>query len=100
MGSTTFSAMDLFSNVANSKIALLINSYKNISLFFNASVMYFMVWRFCLQDLIGQEMALAFSLVFVFFFKILFIHFYREGKRRKKRGRETSMCGCLSHTPY
>ena len=35
-----------------------------------------------------------------FFLKILFICFQREGKRRRKRGRETSICGCLSHTPY
>ena len=34
-------------------------------------------------------------LITLFFFKILF----REGKRRKKRGRETSMCGCLSRAP-
>ena len=32
---------------------------------------------------------------FFFFFRILFI--FREGKGRRKRGRETSMCGCLSH---
>ena len=30
----------------------------------------------------------------LFFFKILFIYF-REGNGGKKRGRETSMCGCL-----
>ena len=33
----------------------------------------------------------------------LFLRFYlfifREGKRGRKRGRETSMCGCLSHIP-
>ena len=34
-----------------------------------------------------------------FFFKILFIYFEREGKGGRKRGRETSMCGCLSRTP-
>ena len=32
------------------------------------------------------------------FFYILFI--FREGKGRRKRGRETSMCGCLLHIPY
>ena len=32
------------------------------------------------------------------FLKILFIYFYTEGKGGRKRGRETSMCGCLSHT--
>ena len=33
-----------------------------------------------------------------FFLKILFIYF-REGKGGWKRGRETSMCGCLFHAP-
>ena len=32
--------------------------------------------------------------------KILFIYFWREGKGGRKRGRETSMCGCLSCAPY
>ena len=36
---------------------------------------------------------------FFFFFKILFIYF-REGKGGRKRGRETSMCGCLLCAPY
>ena len=40
------------------------------------------------------------TLLFYSFWKILFIYFYREGKGRRKRGRETSMCGCLSHAPY
>ena len=29
-------------------------------------------------------------------FLILFIYFQREGKEQRKRGRETSVCGCLS----
>ena len=33
------------------------------------------------------------------FFKKDFIYF-RERKRGRKRGRETSMCGCLSNAPY
>ena len=33
------------------------------------------------------------------FLKILFISFHREGKGEIKRGRETSMCGCLSQAP-
>ena len=33
----------------------------------------------------------------IFFFKILFILFFREGKGERKRGRETSM-GCLLYT--
>ena len=36
----------------------------------------------------------------VFFFKTLFILFFREGKGERKRGKETSMCGCSLHTPY
>ena len=37
----------------------------------------------------------------ILFLKILFIHLFifREGKGGRKRGRETSMCGCLSHSP-
>ena len=34
--------------------------------------------------------------LFFFFFKILFIYFWREGKGGRKRGRETSV-GCLSN---
>ena len=34
-----------------------------------------------------------------FFLKILFIYFQSEGKGGRKRGRETSMCGCLLHSP-
>ena len=39
---------------------------------------------------------------FTTFFLIFtrFYLFFREGKGRRKRGRETSMCGCLSHAPY
>ena len=33
------------------------------------------------------------------FFKDLFIYLFLEGKGRRKIGRETSMCGCLSCTP-
>ena len=36
---------------------------------------------------------------FLFFLKILFICFLERGEGRK-RGRETSMCGCLLCTPY
>ena len=35
----------------------------------------------------------------IFFLKILFILFLDKQERRKRR-RETSMCGCLSHAPY
>ena len=40
------------------------------------------------------------DIIFSFIFlKILFIYFLERGRRRK-RGGETSMCGCLSHAPY
>ena len=45
----------------------------------------------------GKELL---SFFLSFFLKILFIYFYTEGMGRSKRGRETSMCGCLSHTHY
>ena len=31
--------------------------------------------------------------------KILFIHFWREEKGERKRGRETLLCGCLLSNP-
>ena len=34
------------------------------------------------------------------FFLRSYLFIFREGKGRRKRGRETSMCGCLSHAPY
>ena len=35
------------------------------------------------------------------FFKRFDLFIFREGKwEERKRGRETSVCGCLSHTPY
>ena len=34
------------------------------------------------------------------FFKVFIYLFYTEGKGRRKRGRETSVCGCLSYAPY
>ena len=40
------------------------------------------------------------SLFFVFNLKILFICFQRERKGGRKRGREISVCGCLSCAPY
>ena len=38
-----------------------------------------------------------FACVCLHFLKYLFI--FREGKGRRERGRETSMCGCLSYAP-
>ena len=40
------------------------------------------------------------SFFLCFFFKILFIYFQREEKGGRKRRRERSVCGCLSHAPY
>ena len=34
------------------------------------------------------------------FFKIFYLFIFREGKGRRKRGWEISMCGCLSCAPY
>ena len=34
------------------------------------------------------------------FFLFLRFYFFREGKGGRKRGRETSKCGCLSRAPY
>ena len=33
-------------------------------------------------------------------FKRDFVYLFLEGKGGRKRGRETSMCGCLSRAPY
>ena len=33
-------------------------------------------------------------------FLLRFYLFLERGREGKKRGRETSMCGCLSYTPY
>ena len=45
---------------------------------------------------IQKLLSLTHFLCILFYF-ILFIYFQRKGGR--KRGRETSMCGCLSHVP-
>ena len=36
---------------------------------------------------------------FLFLFRILYVYFERAGKGGRKRGRETSLCVCLSHVP-
>ena len=52
------------------------------------------------------RMYLSFKKIYMCFLKELFIYvcmyvfIFREGKGWKKRGRETSMCGCLSRAPY
>ena len=39
---------------------------------------------------------------FCFFLRnfVIYLIIFREGKGGRKRGRETSICGCLSHAPY
>ena len=37
--------------------------------------------------------------IFYLFFTFYLIIFFRERKEGRKRGRETSMCGCFSHIP-
>ena len=39
-------------------------------------------------------------LYFTLIFKKDFIYFEREDKGGRKRGRETAICGCLSHAPH
>ena len=46
---------------------------------------------------------MAWGWVMVPFFSFclrFYLFIFREGKRGRKSGRETSMCGCLSHAPY
>ena len=38
--------------------------------------------------------------LFYFIFLRFYLFIFREGKEGRKRGRQTSMCGCLSSTPY
>ena len=54
---------------------------------------------FCLLNAIWKYFFFLGAHVFIsgFLFKILFIYFQREEKGGRKRGGETSMCGCLSH---
>ena len=41
-----------------------------------------------------------YSLTFVLFAITAYFPFLERGEGRRKRGRETSMCGCLSHAPH
>ena len=57
---------------------------------------------FCLQgagNIIEKTYYQEHISMFRFFLKIL-CFFQTEGKGRRKRGRETSVCGCFSRTPY
>ena len=55
-----------------------------------------MVLLFCCT--FAHEFNLSWLCILFYFFKILFIYF-REGKGGRTRGRETSMCSCLSCAP-
>ena len=46
----------------------------------------------------GVNSQCVLDIVCVFFLKILFI--FRQRVREEERGRETLLCGCLSHSPY
>ena len=84
-------------------------SLKHIHIFY--TVVYTVIWFVILlsqkivilEDIIiyyfSQLMFLEFFLGCLFFFKILFIYFYTEGKGGRKR-REISTCGCLSCALY
>ena len=48
------------------------------------------IWRWCSGNFLSR---------ITVFFK-LFIYLFLETGREGERGRETSMCGCLLHTPY
>ena len=43
---------------------------------------------------------LTFLLFYYILFYLMILFLYREGEGGRTRGRETSMCGCLSHPPY
>ena len=49
---------------------------------------------------VGMKWDDVYQNFFLIFKKILFIYFEGKGKRGRKRERETSLCGCLSYTPY
>ena len=51
------------------------------------------VWKIILLFIINLPISCNFPL------KKIFIHFWRDGKVGRKRGKETSVCDCLSHTP-
>ena len=49
------------------------------------------------------QLSNKYMLCFFLYGKLIFkdfIYFQKEGKRRRKNGRETSMCGCLLCAPY
>ena len=54
-------------------------------------------WHNTWQD--SGKSLFFFLFLFLFFLKIVFTHFQREGKGERKRGRETSICGCLLRAP-
>ena len=58
-----------------------------------------------ISELQSIPIAITLSLSNTLCKQFLFVRFYlfifqRKGKGERKRGRETSMCGCLSHAPF
>ena len=62
----------------------------------NFSFTWLEVYTHLSLKVLEKKLATGF-LAILFFFKILFI--FRGGEGRRKGGRETSICGCLLHTP-
>ena len=54
-------------------------------------------WFFLIFYSIEQKIP---GFYFLFIFKDFIYIFLERGEGRRKRGRETSMCGCLSHVPH
>ena len=55
--------------------------------------------RRCLSDVQGPVLITVVTLLFFFFFKRFYLFIFRERKGWRKRGRETSECGCLCAPP-
>ena len=53
-----------------------------------------------LAFLVWEAFYLSFYFILFYFFKdFIYLFIFREGKGGRKRGRQTSMCGCLSLEP-
>ena len=60
------------------------------------------------MSLIGAVKPFTFKLIidkyvfiaYFFIYKRFYLFIFREGKGERKRGRETSMCGCPLRVPY
>ena len=76
-------------------LAIIIIVPYNVLMSFKTSLSLYCIYlKFCL---LFEDLCLN---IYSFLKNVLFIYFYREGKGVRKRGRETSMCGCLSRAPY